>query len=145
MWNTIRCGGNTNGTTHDEYFLVTRKNNDSRQLWVPPPISEFKKSRNEDLATFVTSTAKVTLGIFDGRLCSCGCFHVSGLDRLRDFVPKSGKNAIYFCQMTSENKSDKMTYRLDSYGSCSSSGATYFGAMLCPSLATSNRTRFVPF
>lgn len=36
------------------------------------------------------------------------------------------------------------TYRLDSLGSCSDSGATHFGAIFEPSFETSNKTRFSP-
>lgn len=57
------------------------------QLGAPPPISEFKESRDENLSALITSTTKVALGILDGGLCPSSRFHVLGLDRLREFVP----------------------------------------------------------
>jgi hypothetical protein len=60
---------------------------DAPQLWVPPPVSELKKSSNENLSALITSTTKVALGILDGGLCSGSRFHVPSLDRLREFIP----------------------------------------------------------
>ena len=61
------------------------------QLWVPPSVTEFKVSGHKDFALFVTSTAKVALGVFDARLCPGSRFHILGVDRLREFMPQSRK------------------------------------------------------